>query len=387
MDLTKQDVDELEPRAKEYTIWDDRVRGFGVRVKPSGVKTFILKYSRRGRQGKVSLGRYPDLTLAQGRKEAEKARGRLAAGEDPAALERTARQAMTFDAAAKQFLEEHGPRLMQRTFKEYERYVNQVLKPFFKGQKPGEITPADVARLHHGLRETPRKANLVLAVLSKMMSCCEEWGERPLGSNPCQHRQRYPEMKRQRYLSDEEAHALGAVLVDEEAAHPHEVAAIRLALLTGARKGEVQALRWGQIDLDLAVIRLGASEHKTGKKAGAKTIPLGEPAVDLLRELAKGKLSTWVFPATDGHHLGSNLDKVWQLVRKAAGIEDMHFHDLRHSFGATATGLGESERITGAILGHLHGSTTRRYAHVAEHPAQAAANRTATAIADKLKGA
>ena len=230
---------------------------------------------------------------------------------------------------------------------------------------------------------TPYQANRVLALLSKVFNLAERWGLRPDGSNPCRHVERYPEKRRERYLSAEELARLGEVLTEVERASEEPasaIAAIRLLILTGCRRNEVLSLRWEEVDFERSLLLL--ADSKTGRKA----VPVGAPTLALLAELPRLEGNPHVLPGekAGAHFVG--LAKVWQRIRKQAGLEDVRVHDLRHSFASVGAGAGLSLPIIGKLLGHTQAATTQRYAHLAADPVRQAADRISEEIAAAMSG-
>ena len=184
----------------------------------------------------------------------------------------------------------------------------------------------------------------------------------------------------ERYLSSEEWTRLGKVLATEEQSSPFSVAAVRLLALSGCRKSEVLSLRWSEIDFENGVLRL--SESKTG----AKIVPLGAPALQLLAEVPVLDNNPFVFPGRKpGTHL-ADLFEFWKRVRCKTGLDDVRLHDLRHSFASTGAGRGESLYIIGSILGHRDAKTTQRYSHLHDDPRREAADRISSRIAAAMRG-
>jgi integrase len=244
-----------------------------------------------------------------------------------------------------------------------------------------DVTRADLSSLHHAMCATPGAANRVLALVSKMFGLAERWGLRPDGSNPARHVERFPERKMERFLSAQELARLGDALAEMEQAgtEPLEViAAVRLLILTGARRGEILGLEWEHVDFDAACLRLLDS-----KEGGAKVIPLGAHALDVLAQLPRR--SRWVLPTAAA--VGPvSLSKPWDRIRKRAGLEDVRLHDLRHSFASVGVAGGDSLFIVGSILGHKRASTTERYAHLSDDPRRAATERIGARIAAAMDG-
>jgi integrase len=240
----------------------------------------------------------------------------------------------------------------------------------------------------------------MLALIRHMFTMAAKWGYTPKGwHNPAWDIEPYPEKKRERMLKSDEIKRLGDALqkaengwtAEEATALPlnkrperlvpepwQAIACYRLLLLTGARLGEIQTLRWDYIDFDRGVARLPDS------KTGAKNLPLPAPALELLSELPRFKNNGFVLPGKkkDSHFIG--LNKPWLRVRKLAGMPDLRLHDLRHAYASLAVANNESLYVVGAVLGHRHASTTQRYAHLASDPVTQLADRNAARIAGLL---
>jgi integrase len=383
--LTKRAIDALKPQAHRHTAWDASLRGFGVRINADGTKTYVLKYRAGGRQRWFTIGRHGALTPDQARGLAKRVLGAVAHGKDPATERMRERQIGTVAELAERFLVEHAEaKRKPATAKEYRRMVHEHALPSLGRLRVPDVTRADVARLHHAMRDTPYQANRVLAVLSKMFGWAEARGLRPDGTNPCRQVERYPEQKRERFLSNDELARLGAVLAKAErdgSEMPSAIAAIRLLVLTGARLGEILNLRWEYVDFEHGCLRLPTS------KTGAKTIPLGAPALALLAELPRFEGHPYVLPGIKEKSPLVGLQNVWERIRKRAGLEDVRLHDLRHSFASIGAGVGLSLPLIGALLGHKQPATTARYAHLAPDPVKAAADRIASQVAAALSGA
>jgi integrase len=191
-----------------------------------------------------------------------------------------------------------------------------------------------------------------------------------------------PSGQRHRYLTPAEIRRLGEVL-DRPADRPTAGTAaivIRLLILTGARRSEIEGLKWSEVDFQFGMLR------KETSKTGAKIIPLARPAMHILeeqRQWASGN-QLWVFPAQKGDGHFDGLSKEWRRVRRAAGIADVRIHDLRHTFASFGAGGGIGLPLIGGILGHRQASTTQRYAHLADTPLRAAADVIGSEIAASL---
>jgi hypothetical protein len=238
--LTKRRVDALGVRATDYIAFDAELPGFGIRVMPSGKRFFLVQYRRHGRTRRVMLGQFGPLTAEVARRRALILLAQThSGGSDPAAERDALRQSLTVEQLGARFLKEHvAVRCKPTTQSEYHRSVELFIDPLFGKQRIRSVTTADVAELHGFLSYIPYQANRTLGVLSKMMNLAEIWGLRDKHSNPCEDIQRYPERKRERFLSLEEVKALGRALYAAESdgsEGKYACTALRLLLLTGCR--------------------------------------------------------------------------------------------------------------------------------------------------------
>jgi len=380
--LTKRTIEAAEIRASEYFLWDAEVPGFGLRVLPSGRKGYVVQYRAGRRPRRISLGPSTVLPCEQARTRAITIIAAVRNGDDPAAKRDTDRQAITVAELAERFDREHiSVRLKESTAKGYRRMIERTVLPALGRHRVIEVTRADIAELHHNMRYIPYDANRCMEIISKMFSLAEMWGLRPDGSNPRKHIKKYPEEKRGRFLSAAELRRVGEVLreMEEEGVElPAGIAAARLLMLTGCRLGEIMRLRWEHVDIEGRALRLPDS------KTGAKTVHLGQPAVDVLKAIERIKDNPWVITGTLPGAPLYDLQPFWQRVRARAGLKDVRIHDLRHTFASTAIAAGQGLPIIGKLLGHTQVQTTARYAHLAADPMRLAANQVAQEIANSL---
>lgn len=383
--ITKRLVDSLKAGDRDVFMWDDELRGFGVRVKPSGAKSYLVQYrNKHGRSRRLTLGTHGRLTPEKARELASARLGDVDAGGDPAEDRKGWREAPTVAEFAARYLDHHAEsKKKARSVAEDRRLLDKHILPALGTRKLADVTRADMTALHHSMRQTPYQANRVLALLSKLMNLAERWGNRPDGSNPCRHVEKYRENKRERFLTAEELMRLGDALTEAERTameRPSVIASIRLLVLTGCRLSEILTLRWEHVDFGHACLRLPDS------KTGRKTIHLNAPALALLAAVEREDGNPWVIR---GQRKGCplvNLEKPWRRVRTQAGIEDVRLHDLRHSFASVAVGLGEGLPMIGKLLGHTQAQTTARYAHLAADPVKAATERVGAALAGMMNG-
>ena len=382
--ITKRLVETAEVQDKAYTIFDSQVPGFGIRIWPSGTRTFVVMYRFARHRRRMSLGRFGVMTPERARTQAKKILARVSDGDDPATSKQIDRRAITVADLAERFESEHiAVRIKPRTAKEYRRNLKIFILPALGRFKVTEVTRADVARFHHEFRDTPYQSNRNLEIVSKMFNLAEMWGLRPDGSNPCRHVKKFKEEKRERYLSAGELVRLGEVLRKCEEEGLETQAAIdlyRLLLLTGCRLAEIQTLKWDYVDFKNAAL------HLPDSKSGNKTVHLGPPALKVLAGIERIEGNPWVIPGKlPGAHL-QDIQHPWRRIRTRAGLDDVRIHDLRHTFASVAVSGGQGLPMIGKLLGHTQVQTTARYAHLAAEPVKQAADDISTTIGAALGG-
>lgn len=381
--LTKRVIETASSGSKESYIWDNSVPGFGLRVMPSGRKSYVVQYRARRRSRRITLGSASVITPDQARTRAIAIISEVRSGKDPAADRDAERKALLVSELAQRFDEQHiAIRIKESTAREYRRNLRRFILPAIGRMKVTEVTRADIAKFHHDLRHIPYQANRCLEIISKMFNLAEVWGFRADGSNPRRHLQKYLEKKRERYLSPAELKRVGEVLREVEAEGRElasAVLAIRLLIYTGCRLSEITKLKWEYVDLE------GSALHLPDSKTGAKTVHIGRPAVELLENAPVILGNPWVITGKiEGGRL-TDLQPFWQRVRARAGLHDVRIHDLRHTFASTAVAAGQSLPMIGALLGHTQVQTTARYAHLASAPVKGAADVVSNLLEHALK--
>ena len=383
--LTTKHVKALKPRDRDYVAWDSEISGFGARVRPSGRITYIFKYrvggGRTGTMRKPTIGVHGAITADKAREIARDWAGQVAHGGDPGGQRKENRRALTINEIADRYLTEHvDVHNKASTAREFRRLVERRVKPKLGRMRAAAVTHNDIAKLHSEMKGVPRSANQTLAVLSKLFSLCETWGVRPPHSNPCHGIKKYAEVQRDRFLSAEELGRLGRALREAEGRElAGAVAAIRLLAFTGARAGEVIGLTWDRMDTEHGVIYLADA------KAGARPVPLGAPALEVLSGIKRN--SEWVCEAAPGVVLTYNqLNRAWRHVRKAAALDGVRLHDLRHGYGTAAGGLGLNAFVIRDLLGHKTLAMTGQYVQRDTDPLRAAADAVSGQIAAAMKG-
>jgi integrase len=251
--LSKTVVEKLALPEREIVVWDETLPGFGVRIKPSGVRSYVVQYRTRatGASRRMTLGQHgPLLTFDQAKRRARAMLADAMRGDDPVEDRRLARGAPTVAELAADYMERHAiPKKRPKSVRDDEAMLSKTILPRIGSRKVSSISRRDIEAIHVAHKATPYKANRLLALLSKMFSLAVEWGWR--ADNPVTRIQRFDEEKRDRWLSDTELRRLCAVLES----HPNQRAAnaVRLQLLTGARLGEVLKARCKDFDLERGV--------------------------------------------------------------------------------------------------------------------------------------
>jgi integrase len=390
--LTDASVRSIAPGGGTRITYDagpDSVRGFGIRVTAAGAKSFVLNYVVDGRERRMTIGSYPAWKVAVARKEAERLREGVERGVDPLGQKQAKRDAPTVKELCDRYINEHA--VKKRSDKGDRAMLRLYVRPELGSRKVASITFADVDQLHRKVsKDAPYQANRLLSLLSKMFSLAIRWQMRT--DNPAKGVERNQEQPRHRYLSGDELRRLTEAL----AAHSSQAAAnaVRLLLLTGARRGEVLGATWDQFDLTEGVWTKPSSHTKQKRE---HRVPLSAPARQLLAEMRrdaeeraeekKRDPSPYVFPARGGiAGPMTEIKKSWAALCKAAKIEGVRIHDLRHSYASMLASAGLSLPIIGALLGHTQTQTTARYAHLFDDPLRAATERVGAIVTGKEGG-
>lgn len=378
--LTKRFVESVKPQAKDYFVFDAGLPGFGLRVLPGGRRTYMVQYRAGGRTRRVNIGRHGTVTPDEAKKKAKELLGMVAKGDNPAEEINSRRRCPTVKDVCARFLKEHvAHHCKLSTAGEYGRSIDLFITPAIGAFQIIDVKRSDIAKLHHDMGHVPYQANRTLGVLSKMFNLAEVWGLRPDGSNPCRHVKKYREEKRQRFLSAEELTRLGQAFEEELRENPESksaVAAFKLLILTGCRRSEIQTLKWAYVNCQTITL--------PDSKTGPKTVYLGQEAVNVLSKIDRIDGNEYVIPGrVEKQHL-TDLEHPWRRIRARAKLDNVRIHDLRHTFASGAIAIGEHLPMIGKLLGHSQVQTTARYAHLADNPVRASADRVSSEIARAL---
>jgi integrase len=378
--LSKTVVERIKATDQDVVVWDNTLPGFGVRVKPSGVRSYIIQYRNRNTSAsrRLTIGQHgPLLTFDQAKKQARAMLADAMRGEDPVEIRETARRAPSITDLAVDYMERHAvPKKRPKSVRDDRAMLDNIILPKLGAKKVDAIGRRDIEAIQIAMKDRPYQANRVLSLLSKMFNLAVEWKWRP--DNPVRGVERYQEQKRERWLSDEELRHLCAVLNE----HPNTRAAnaVRLQLLTGARLGEVLTSRKEDFDLHRGIWT--KPSHQTKQKR-TEHLPLSAQAlilVTLIIETSHAD-SPFLFPGNKPGQPLREIKKFWSAVMRKAGIANYRRHDNRHTYASHLVSSGLSLEIVGRLLGHTTATTTKRYAHLADDPLRAAADRFGSKIA------
>ena len=333
------------------------------------------------------------LTTDEARNRSKEILGTVATGSDPAADLAEKRAALTFKEVVELFLKEHvGAKRKTSTAIGYASLLTKYAVPALGNRKADAVTRAEVAQLHSRLQERPYQANRLLAVIGSMYTFAERRGLAPEHQNPAKKIEKFPEGRRERFLTSIELDRLGAAIREGETVgiawrddgekpkskHQPKVesqrtlnsadaaAALRLLIFTGARLREILHLRWEYVDLERGLLLLPDS------KTGRKTIVLNRPALEILQR--HPRIGSFVIGGNAPDRPRADLKKPWCAVSRRAGLEGVRLQDLRHTFASIGAGASLGLPIVGKLLGHSQPQTTARYAHLDADPLLRASN-------------
>jgi integrase len=407
--LTKRAVDSAKPDdQRDVFLWDSELRGFGLRVKPNGKRSFFIQYrNRNGRSRRFTIGQHGHLTPDEARRKAQKLLATVLDGNDPAAQRAADRAAMTIAELCDEYFEkaERGliitrrrtvkkastlytdrgrierhikPLLGRRTVKDLtSRDVNQFLQDVIVGKSAGDVKTKKRGRaIVRGGRGT---ATRTLGLLGGILTYAVDAGYR--GDNPVVRVVRPADGKRKVHLTVEQYRLLGAALDEAEKNGTcwQAVAAIKLIALTGCRRGEIEKMRWSEVDEAGRCLRF--RDNKTDESGSVR--PLGIATIEVLRDIkSRGEFGEYVLPSLGGRdapYIG--LPKAWKRIVTHPELAELPPqglaltpHGLRHAFGSTAEELGYTVPTIAALLGHAGHGVTMRYIHKTDSALIAAAD-------------
>lgn len=383
--LTERKIRDAKPGERHLIIWDDKVKGLGVRIAKGGTKTFIIDYRTGGKQRRATLARTSEISLKDARERAGRELAAIRAG-DAGILERR-KQLMDEPTVADgiaRFFDDYVPgrmrdgRMSANTRKNYLLQAKKDLLPALGKLRVADVTRHDIEAMIKRLHDKPTQKNRVLAFASRLFNLFEHWEYRPQHTNPTRGIDRAREQARDRVLSAEELSALSAALNDAKEKRPSSVAAITFAALTGLRISEVLSMQWDHVDFENG--RAVLPETKTGRRWH----DLPATALQILTTLPK--INAWVFT------VGRDAPLMYRTVRKnfmdiatEAGLQDVRLHDLRRTVMTHAAASGVGTHVLRDLLGHKTTAMADRYIRAIGNPVRDAREQVGSAIAGMME--
>lgn len=391
--LTKRLVDSLGADTKAFLFWDQNLKGFGLKVTPNAKKIYVVQTRHQGILRRFTIGTHGSpWTCELARIEAKRILGLIATGQNPCKQsDETGR--IRINDLALDFLRLTAPRKKPHTVQVEKSLISRHIFPLLGKKYVREVSRTDIQKFLNDVargatsidQRTGKRgraivrggkgaANRSLDILSAMFSHAITEGIR--SDSPTTGIKKFKLIKRERLLTNEEISCLITAIerAGREGTNMLALAVIRLLMLTGCRKSEILTLQWEWIDFERSVLRLPDS------KTGRKIVPIGGPALDLLKALPRNPRIPHVFPNRTGSSHFVGLQRIWGNIRALAGQPTLRLHDLRHHFASVGASEGESLFLIGKVLGHKNAQTTQRYAHVHSDPVTRLADRIAKKI-------
>lgn len=373
VNLTKAVIEALKPDPdRVYVVNDSKQVGLCLRVMPSGSRYFVAYRKVDGRPQRLTIGRFPEVTVDVARKQVLLLAGAIATGRNPFVERKSSRKELTFGELHRRFVEEHS-KMHKRSWKDDEGLFNRYLTGW-TNQKLRNITRAEIQKRHQQVGQTaPIGANRMLALVSKMFSFGASVGVWS-GENPARGIQKFREKSRDRFLQPDEMPKFWKALNDE----PNEIARdyLKLSLLLGARRSNMLAMRWEQLNFERSEWRI--PETKNGE---SQTVHLPAAAIEILKERQSNTNgSEWVFPGygRTGHLVEPRM--AWNRILERAGLSGLRIHDLRRTLGSWQAAAGVSLNVIGKSLGHKNTATTAIYARLNLDPVRTAVDTAVEAM-------
>jgi integrase len=403
--LTKRFIDVLEPPAgkSEVVYWDDKLPCFGVRVRSTGGMTYVIQYrNRQGQTRKLKIGSVRRMTVEEARSEAKVRLAEVERDIDPAERRAADRKAMSIEELCRQYLAasekglvmgKSGRAKKSSTLATDRGRIERHIVPLLGSRLVKDLTQADINRFMRDVTAGKTAANVktgfrgraivkggagtaarTVGLLGGILSYAISDGI--ISHNPVRGVKRPADNRRHVRLTFEEYRKLGDALetAERNGESSQTIVMVRLLILTGCRRGEIEQLRWCEIDEAGRCLRLEDT------KTGASIRPLGSPVFDILARLNRRDGCDYVIPGSKGNRPFLGFPKAWRRIAERAGLSHVTAHTLRHSFASTANDLGFTEPTIAAMVGHSHGTITGRYIHHLDSALIAATDRVARHI-------
>jgi len=354
-----------------FVLWDDEIKGFGLRVYPSGRKAFIFYYRLAGRTKLHTIGDLTSCTPFEAREEALKLKGKVRKREDPQEEKKAySKKKPTFSELQEIYIKRHLPK--KKCPRSYASMLRLYIPKPWSNRELISFHREDIINIHQkiGDERGPVSANRFISMLRKLFNLAIDWGLLKEGHpNPCRGVERFTEKKRSRFIKEDELPRIWKAINEET--DPYWRAFFILSLLIGTRRGELLSMRWEDVDLKSKIWVIPDT-----KPDRTHYIPLPGAAV-IIEKIPRLEDSLWVFPSRSGTKTGHLTEpkKAWARIRNRAGLKDVWIHDLRRTVGSWLASSGESLVMIGKLLNHSQPSTTAIYARLSLEPVRAALER------------
>jgi len=368
--FTKAEIDTLPlpQKGKRDTYHDTKVSGLHLRISSTGIKTFsVFKRIRSGNPERITLGRYPDMTIDQARRKTMEINLAISDGRNPAEAKRKLRSELRFSGLFEEYLERHSKPKKKTWTEDLGKYKNHIEKPLGK-RKLSEIDRAAIALIHSNITKAghPIAANRILALISSVFGWAISAGL--WENNPAIGIRRNKERSRDRFIQSDELPSFFKALSEE----PNGT--VRDSLLTGARRSNVCSMKWQDINFERAEWRIEETKNDT-----PPTVTLSPEAIEVLQN-RKSDDSEFVFPGIGKSGHLQEPRKGWERILKRARIKDLRLHDLRRTLGSWQAKTGASLAIIGKSLNHKNQNTTAIYARLDLDPVRDSVNTATSAM-------
>ncbi|HMW40546.1 MAG TPA: tyrosine-type recombinase/integrase [Saprospiraceae bacterium] len=372
--FTKAEIDSLPlpMNGKRDTYQDTKVSGLHLRISSTGIKTFsVFKRIKGGNPERITLGRYPDMTIDQARRKTMEINLAIADGRNPAEAKRKLKSELLFGELFEEYLERHSKPKKKTWTEDLDKYRNHIEKPLGK-RKLSEIDRAAISLIHSNVTKAgyPIAANRILALISSVFGWAISAGL--WENNPAIGIRRNKEKSRDRFIQSDELPRFFQALSEETNGTVRDY--ILISLLTGARRSNVCSMKWQDINFERAEWRIEATKNDT-----PQTVTLSPEAIEVLQN-RKSDDSEFVFPGSGKSGHLQEPRKGWERILKSAGIKDLRLHDLRRTLGSWQAKTGASLAIIGKSLNHKNQNTTAIYARLDLDPVRDSVNTATSAM-------
>lgn len=362
----------LPEHGKRMDYHDTKTLGLQLRLSSSGTRTFSVLRRIHGILERVTLGRYPALTIEQARRKAAEINADIANSVNPAEVKRGRKAELTFSELFMEYLERHA-KPNKKTWAQDQSQFHSYLLASLGPKKLSAIDRSSIASIHSSITKAGHAttANRVRALVSSIFGWAISAGLSH--TNPATGIKQNKEHSRDRFIQGDELPRFFRALADEQ--NPSMRDFFLLSLLTGARRANVLAMRWEDVSLDRGEWRL-----KTTKNEIPQTVTLSPQAVEILRDRMRLESAGFVFPGRGKTGHLAEPKKGWQRVLSRAGLGDLRIHDLRRTLGSWQAKQGASLAIIGKSLNHKNQNTTAIYARLDLDPVRASVNAATSAM-------